>query len=462
MRWKRLLWLLLLVMVVSAGVLLAPLGMEQYEAYLQAAHAPPPAPPAKPPLPSQFTLTPQIQQGIELTWAEVKDAPGTQTIRFNGNLTLDPHRLVHVQSRFGGEVIQVRDSETDPKRPLQVGDRVRKGQILAEIWSKDVGEKKSALVDALSNLFLHESILTKLHKLPEGTVPQRTIDEMQRTYESDLIAVTGLRRTLRSWRVDEHELTEIENEARRLHTAATVPVGESDPVPEPVEKSREQHWAEIDVIAPTDGIILEMNLTVGDIIDPSADLLKIADLSRLQVMAFIYEEDLPRLLNLPPEQRMWRLSWPSATESFTPKLKIDRIGHVVDSSQHTAAVMGWIDNADDKLRIGQFVTAEVEVPCSCDSVVVPVTAVIDQGVRSCVLVATDETGTHLAPRWVKVTRRTGREIWVEPAHQGSHSKENLSKHGLIPGEKVVSSGAIELYAKLMQLVVEAPAASPAE
>ena len=51
----------------------------------------------------------------------------------------------------------------------------------------------------------------------------------------------------------------------------------------------------IEVRSPLDGVILEKNIALGDLVDTNLDLFKIADLSRLRVMAHAYEEDLPLL-----------------------------------------------------------------------------------------------------------------------------------------------------------------------
>jgi len=60
------------------------------------------------------------------------------------------------------------------------------------------------------------------------------------------------------------------------------------------------------------GVILEKNFTVGDIVDTTHDMFKIADLSRLGVMANVYEEDLPKLVALALSSGSGRSSyWPS-------------------------------------------------------------------------------------------------------------------------------------------------------
>ncbi len=55
-------------------------------------------------------------------------------------------------------------------------------------------------------------------------------------------------------------------------------------------------------------MIVEKNFNVGDMIDPSQDLFKIADLSRVQVLANAYEEDLPLLADADaPSSVHWKI-----------------------------------------------------------------------------------------------------------------------------------------------------------
>lgn len=140
----------------------------------------------------------------------------------SGQLMLDRNRLVHVNTRFDGEVVRIEnalDAGKEIARSLRIGDRVQKGQLLTVLWSKEIGEKKSDLVDAISQLVQHEATYTNLKSLEKtGGVPQRSIDEMRRTVEADIIQVERLRRTLRSWRLDESEVVEVDVIDPNQHT----------------------------------------------------------------------------------------------------------------------------------------------------------------------------------------------------------------------------------------------------
>lgn len=376
---------------------------------------------------------------MRLTGKTVQPASSAQPLRLTGQLMLDPSRLVHVHTRFGGEVVEVGPSDRGKESPLRVGDSVHKGQLLAILWSREIGEKKSDLVDALSARALHESIYRHLKSIDNtGAVAQRSIEEMRRAYESDLILVERLRRTLRSWRLDESEIQEIEAEAKRIHERASAgPEGTSNIATPPADP----RWAEIEIRAPLDGVILEKNLTVGDIVTTDDDLFKIADLSRLVVMANIYEEDLPTLSAIPSDQRTWqiRLTSHAAAEPVTGR--IETIGNVIDPNQHTAVSQGWIDNADRQFRVGQFIEAVVPIDGGEDEVEVPITSVIDDGASKFVFIAKAEDLTVVQRRPVEIRRRTGRAAFLP----------NRTDGGVAAGERVLTRGVLELSSVLEEL-----------
>ena len=102
--------------------------------------------------------------------------------------------------------------------------------------------------------------------------------------EADLTAVARAERTLRVWRLTESEIQTVKDEAERIRARK----GKRDPG---IEKT----WARVEVRAPLDGIVVEKNVAVGDIIDTTGDLFKVANVDSLTVWANAYEENLPAI-----------------------------------------------------------------------------------------------------------------------------------------------------------------------
>ena len=89
------------------------------------------------------------------------------------------------------------------------------------------------------------------------------------------------------------------------------------------------------------------------------DLFKVGDVSTLEVLVDIFEEDLPALESLNADARHWTLHLNSEPGSPGITGSFDIIGHAVDPQRHTVSVTGWLDNSHGLLRAGQFVTAEI-------------------------------------------------------------------------------------------------------
>src|SRR5262249_47392075 len=156
-------------------------------------------------------------------------------------------------------------------------------------------------------------------------------------------------RTLDIWRVDPKAIGELHTEAGRILASKSKSDLDS-------AKSDAERWARVEVRAPADGVIVEKNLTVSNIVDPTWDLFKIVPLDKLVVHAHAYEEDLRLLQGLLARQAPlpWEVrvtAYPDAeplTVTFgngngspgrEQQTVIERIAPIIDPSQHTALVV---------------------------------------------------------------------------------------------------------------------------
>lgn len=359
----------------------------------------------------------------------------------SGCLAVDPNRSARVHSRFAGEVVALGTlsggeadkpfSDGSKDRTLRVGDNVKAGQLLAVVWSKDLGEKKSELVDALSGLRVNRDTLNRLKAVAEGVIAQRQVREAERTVESSLIAVARAEATLRTWRVGEKEIADVEAEADRL--------GRGEPQTNRAASSR---WARVEVRAPMAGVILERNTTIGDVIDVKDDLYKIADLDQLAVWAYVYEDDLPTVQALPKPIK-WTVHLP-ARPDLTWTGELERIGEIIDPNQRTGVVRGSVANPKRELKAGEFITATIEIPAGLDEVEIPTTALVEDGRQSVIFIQSDLGVAKFTRRPVSVVRRHHDVAYV----RGPGSPKDPAWDPVRPGEHVVTSGAVQLNAAI--------------
>jgi cobalt-zinc-cadmium efflux system membrane fusion protein len=398
---------------------------------------------------SSIEVLPRVATLTGLTTAVVKKPTQPRILQMRGSLALDVNRLVHVHARFPGQVVHletievsVGDSETAPKvkRTLNFMDRVAKGQKLGQIWSKDLGEKKSELVDSLIRLRIDEQNL-KYQKelLRKGATAEKAVREAERQVEVGEIAVAKAERTLRSWSIKEGEIRELKKEADRIHEGGTRDI------------QQDESWASVEIISPIDGTIVEKNVVEGDIVNADSDLFKVADLSVLSVWARIYEEDIP-LLHSMPKPITWTLHISSNPQSGAIQGTIDRIGEIIDPNEHMALLAGQVKNPNDQLHAGQMITAIVELPPEEDVVEIPTRALVEDGDESVIFVQDPADGNRFTMRRVSVVRRHFDRVYVRSRLEPGERTADLEE--LHEGESVVAAGALELKAALQEQHVQ--------
>lgn len=457
------------ILIVLAGFAMAVGGMQMPWQGIDAEK------PASPPTKKAAILAVELVPGKPHTLAVPEDARKTlgistpkgdfitvakkpsksQPLVLPGSTMLDPTRLYRIRARFAPspssaeciEIEQVPDTSSPVTsfREIRSGDRVNKGQFLAAFHSVDVGNKKNDLIDAMYQLHLDQQILKKAEEHADA-VPQVFLWNAERQMRGDENNINRALSTLRSWGISEQDIKLVQDEAKRVIERK----GERNP-------EMDAKWPRVEMKVPDDGVIVERNLALHEIIaDNTTNLFQIARVDRLAVLANVPEDDLPELEKLTTAQRRWTVE--TVGSPPVPGV-IDDISYIIDPNQHTAVVKGHIDNPKEVLRAGQFISATVELPPPADVVEVPIDAVSEDGQQAVVFVLTDPAKHHYTMRRVELEARFEATAFVrskpfdkavqptkEEVEQG-----NLPKEPLRAGELILQTGVGELKAKLLDL-----------
>ncbi len=142
-----------------------------------------------------------------------------------GSTALDPARLIRVRVRFApAEVVEIGkidDPHASPgnipplRRDLQAGDPVKKGDLLAVLFSVDVGNKKNDLFDALSQLRLDEEVLKRAEAY-KAAVPEVFLLNAKRNVQADINAVSRAENTLKTWAIPEEDIQAVRDEVKSI------------------------------------------------------------------------------------------------------------------------------------------------------------------------------------------------------------------------------------------------------
>jgi Cu(I)/Ag(I) efflux system membrane fusion protein len=174
---------------------------------------------------------------------------------------------------------------------------------------------------------------------------------------------------------------------------------------------------DIDLLSPVDGFVLERNASLGLRFDRGFELYRIADLQSVWVLADVYRDQHPFVR----PGTMAKITTVNGSDRF--QARVSDAEPVFDEGALTLQLRLEAENPGFVLKPGMFVDVElpVELP---PTVVVPMEAIVDSGLRKTVYV--ERAAGQFEPRPVEIGWRVGDQVEVTG--------------GLAAGERIVISG----------------------
>ena len=309
------------------------------------------------------TLSPERVQLIGMRTAAVTREAMASELRTVGSVTTTEAGLAVIQTRFAGWIETLRVEQT--------GQRVAKGQVLATVYSPELLAAQQEHLAAM-----------RWGQAPDGG------------------SLAGLSAGL------------AEDSRRRLELLGVAPqeIGEIERTGQPLRA--------IPVRSPVAGVVVEKAAVRGLYTQPGTALFQVADLSRVWVLADIYEYEMGRVkVGQPASVEL--AAYPG--ETFTGKVTF--IDPMLSADTRTLRVRIELRNPGLRLKPGMYGNVQIELD-RAESLVIPAEAVVDTGVAQYVYVA--KPGGTFEPRTVKIGARAGGKAQV--------------LEGLVAGETVVTTG----------------------
>jgi cobalt-zinc-cadmium efflux system membrane fusion protein len=410
------------------------------------------------------------KDGVDLI-AVAKVPERMRPLEMPGSTALDPTRIFRIRARFApspssAECVRIGQIAEDPRRSgktqtvfreFHSGDRVQKDDLLAVLYSVDVGNKKNDLVDAIYQLKLDDLILKRWEQ-KAAIIPDVQLWTQRRAVIGDINAIERAVSMLRAWAIPEEDIQKIRTDAENTK-------------PEDAEKRLRLHdrsefdlWARVEIKAPADAVIIQRDLTLHEfVVDNTTILFQLADLGKLFITANVPEDDLPVLEAL-RKTTHGLIPWTVRTVGSPPMPGyIDDISYIIDPNQHTAVVKGYIENKDAALRAGQFIKATVDLPAPEDVVEIPIDAMIEDGLQTVVFVETDASKQQYTMRRVELTNRFENRVFVRSKPFGKEEALTpeeialglLPKAPLRPGDRILQTAVNELKSAVFDRESEA-------
>ena len=321
--------------------------------------------------PGTIRISPERQQITGIRIGQVEERPATGTIRTVGKVTVDENRVYRLLAAGDGLVKRIFNNST--------GGLVRKNELLLYFYSREFLGAQQAYFFALQSYdrFVAEGAPAEQVNVAKTQI-RAVIDTLQNLGMGD-VQIASL---------------------SKYRTATT----------------------DIELRSPVDGCVLARGVTPSQRFDRGAELYRIADLSRVWILADVAAGET---YNFQPGTRV-RIAAPDGAGREIEA----QVGNVLpqfDPATRTLKLRVEADNADYALRPDMFVN--VELPVSLPrAATVPVDALVDSGLKKIVFV--DRGNGYFEPRRVQTGWRFEDRVEI--------------LEGLAPGERIVLSGVFLL------------------
>jgi membrane fusion protein, copper/silver efflux system len=307
-------------------------------------------------------LTHDRIQLIGMRTAKVERTALGDSLRTVGVVAANERGLAQISVRFSGWIQDLKVSET--------GQRVHRGEVLANVYSPEVLRAEQEYITAKGWTAGSDAGGAAHH--PGGQPAEAMQDSL----------ATAARRRLELLGI---AAPEIDAMASRGKAADTVPIR-----------------------SPAEGFVTARNVVPGAAIQPGAPLFEVTDLSRVWLLADVFEQDATRL-KIGQKAALELAAYPG--EKFAGKVQF--ISPTLSASTHTLRVRLEFANKNGpggvKLRPGMYGNVSLELP-SASGLVIPSEALVDTGEHQYVFVEKDEG--HFEPRLVRVGARAGDKVQV--------------------------------------------------
>jgi len=328
--------------------------------------------------------------GIEIGTA----GPGNLKVHVSlpGEVVVNADRLAHIVPRVSGVVREVRKG---------LGDRVRKGDVMAVLESRDLADAKAAFLNATEKHALARANFAR----EEDLWKKRISPEQDYLQAKQALAEVGI---------------ELRSAEQKLHA-----LGFSDAYLAQLPSQPDMSYTRFEIVAPFEGTVIVKHLSLGETRKDDAEVFVIADLSSVWVNLSVYQKDMPYIRKGQPVVVSAGHGIPDRSGV------ISYIGPLVGEQTRTAVARVVLTNAGGNLRPGLFVTGLITV----DSVPVPLLVP-----RTAVQTVEDKPSVFV---------KTGGGFVLQPVTIGRSNETHVEiTSGLAPGARYASSGAFTLKAQL--------------
>ncbi len=364
------------------------------------------------------SLTPDQINAVGISFGTIEQRDLTATIKANGILRVPNNHRANATTLYGGVVKQLH---------VQLGDPVRKGQVIATIVNPQFVQLQEAYLTATSELILAEQELQRQQALNDGNAGAK------RNLENAISQLNTLRTRKASLR-EQIQLMGIN--------------------PDTVNASSLQ--SALTVTSPIGGVVSAVYAKLGSYVDVSSPLVEVVDNQMIHLDLQVFERDLPAM-------RIGQVIHFNLTNHPTTvyTARVFRIGASFENESKTVAVHSQVTGDKTSLIDGMHITGTVSLG-NVSTSAVPDDAIVSADGKYYIFIETDKEqeeahGAHEGHDHGEEAHK--HEASDEHDHADDHEHEPAGNR--VSFEKVeVVKGVSDMGYTAITPVVDIPAGTP--
>ena len=299
----------------------------------------------------RLTVPPDLADKMGLKAETAGSGRILSELRLPGEIAFNADMVAHVVPRVSGVILEARKN---------LGDTVKKGEIIAIIDSRELGDARSRYLVALEREKLARYNFERIQRLWEArTVAEKEYLTAQKVFLEEKIEMTSAERKLKALGLSESEMNSLRQENSEDLTRYTIP-------------------------APFDGVVIRKHMSLGEWVKEDQEICLVADLSTVWVDIIVYAKDLSSL----------RIGQEATVKIDSNGLegvgKVSYVGPLVGEDTRTAKARVVLPNPDGRWRPGLFTKVAIVKRNTAPPVVVRADAVQTYRNKSVVFVQYDD------------------------------------------------------------------------
>lgn len=357
-------------------------------------------------LEGRVEMVPEVAAAAGIEIKTAGPASIRTTLELPGEIVLNKNKVAHIVPRLSGVVTEVRKN---------LGDKVRRGEVIAVIDSRELAEAKREYIESVHRLHFAQSSFVREEGLWKKKIsPEEDYLASKHNLEEAEISKQVALQKLVSLGISSGDIKalSVEPEGAVIQHEVRVPFSNKT-------------LTRYEIRAPLDGVVIEKNISLGEAIKEDFDMFVVADLSTVWGEITVYTKDLGTV------RVGQRVNVEAAAVGLKSTGKVSYIGPLVGKQTRSAKAHVDIPNPKGDWRPGLFVTVDV----------------VREEKKAPVAVSVEAIQTFR--EWSVVFVRYGNLFEARPLELGRSDGQHVEiLSGLTPGEKYASRNSFVIKAEI--------------